>query len=127
MHWYQGETGIDRVNSKIWVITMSDIICKERSEKWIMLIVDKRYFRIDQHLGRHFVNYSAGLSSPPPFLYSQTIISGIFPFTEIISFLSRVFSFTLIWILSLFKIRRFLKKWLEDFSLLVKKTTKYSC
>ena len=33
----------------------------------------KRYFRIDQHLARHFVNYSAGLSSPTPFLCSQTI------------------------------------------------------
>ena len=63
---------------------------------------------------------------------------GIFPFT---GFIERDFSihqdffFPLVgffihfdlnlW--SLFKIRRFLKKLLEDFSLLVKKTIKYSC
>ena len=39
----------------------------------------KIYFRIDQHLARHFVNYSAGLSSPSPFLWSQTIT----PFLQI--------------------------------------------
>ena len=36
-------------------------------------VLKKRYFRIDQHLARHFVNYGEGLSSPPPFLCSQTI------------------------------------------------------
>ena len=34
---------------------------------------DKRYFKIDQHLALHFVNYGVGLSSPPPFQCSQTI------------------------------------------------------
>ena len=29
--------------------------------------LNKRYFRIDQHYARNFVNYGAGLSSPPPF------------------------------------------------------------
>ena len=33
----------------------------------------KRYFRIDQHLARLFINYAAGFSSPPPFLCSHTI------------------------------------------------------
>ena len=35
----------------------------------------KMYFRIDQHLAQYFVNYGADLSSPPPFLWSQTITS----------------------------------------------------
>ena len=29
--------------------------------------INKRYFRIDQHLKRHFVNYGAGLQVPLPF------------------------------------------------------------
>ena len=33
----------------------------------------KRYFRIDQHFARHFVNYGACLSSSPLFLCSQTV------------------------------------------------------
>ena len=35
----------------------------------------KRYFKIDHHLARYFVNYSACLSGPPPFLFSQIITS----------------------------------------------------
>ena len=30
----------------------------------------KRYSRIDQHLARHFVNYGACLSIPPPPFYA---------------------------------------------------------
>ena len=37
--------------------------------------IDKRYFRIDQHLARHFViKYGAGLSSPPPFLQFNDLL-----------------------------------------------------
>ena len=35
---------------------------------------EKRYFKIDQHLVRHFVNYVECLSSTPSFLCSQIII-----------------------------------------------------
>jgi hypothetical protein len=34
----------------------------------------KRYFKIEQHLARHFVYYVERLSSLPPFLYIQIII-----------------------------------------------------
>ena len=33
----------------------------------------KRYFKIDQHLARHFVYYVECLSSPSPFLSNQMI------------------------------------------------------
>ena len=35
--------------------------------------INKRYFKIDQYLGRHFVYHVECLSSPPPFLCSQII------------------------------------------------------
>ena len=35
----------------------------------------KRYFKIDQHLARHFVYFAECLSSPPPFPCSQIITS----------------------------------------------------
>ena len=38
-----------------------------------MMRIKKRYFKIDQHLARHFVNNGAGLSSPTPFLCSQKL------------------------------------------------------
>ena len=38
-----------------------------------VVVVDKRYFKIDQHLARHFVYNVNCLSSPPPFLCSQVI------------------------------------------------------
>ena len=34
----------------------------------------KRYFKMDQHLARHFVYYGGCLSNPPPFLCSQIMI-----------------------------------------------------
>ena len=34
---------------------------------------DKTYFKIDQHLARHFEYYGECLSSPPPILCSQII------------------------------------------------------
>ena len=37
--------------------------------------LDKRNYKIDQHLARHFKYNGACLSNPPPFLYSQIIIS----------------------------------------------------
>ena len=40
----------------------------------IIIYLSKRYFRIDQHLARHFECKVECLSSPPPFLCSQIII-----------------------------------------------------
>ena len=36
-------------------------------------VLKKRYFRIDQHLARHFVNYGEVLSSPPPFYAAKQL------------------------------------------------------
>ena len=69
----------------------------------------------------HTLLNSRGFFIERDFSIHRDLSSGIFPFTEIFFPLAGFF-IPFDWNLwSLFKIRRFLKKWLEDFSLLVKK------
>ena len=50
----------------------------------------------------HTLLNSLGIFDRAGFFHSPDLSSGIFPFTKILSFLSRVFSFTLIWIFDLY-------------------------